>query len=189
MSLLTTSLSPLSAGLDSGPTCALGPVERRFRARPPRGFHPVQGVARNVRFGGHVPDNHGRTAAQRAGIAFEVRVHDVLSAIYGVNYRPHPAILYEDNRGHRRAIPDGILRLGSTLVVVEVKLSHTDRAWWQLRRLYIPLLNQLTIPSVRVVGIEICHNFDPDTRWPEPFSFLTSIHALNSGLGVIQWRL
>jgi hypothetical protein len=185
----TTDISPLSSPKESGPWGRANPSGGLVRARPPRGFRPVTAGVQNVRFGGTVPVSSGHTPAQRAGLAFETKVHDVLAAIYGVDYRPHPAILYEDRGRLRRAIPDGVLRLGNTAMVVEVKLTHTDRAWWQLRRLYIPLLRHLTKPGVLVVGVEICRSFDPDLKWPEPFEILTSLHKLKGNLGVIQWRL
>lgn len=184
-----TELSPLSSGVSGSARGSVGHEVRRVRARPPRGFRPFYGVPSNVRFGGTVPENVGRTRAQRAGLAFEQKVHDVLSAIYGEHYRPHPAVLYHDRRGLRRAIPDGLLSLPGTTVVIEVKLTHTDRAWWQLARLYIPLLRHLAGRDVRLVGAEICFNFDPDTKWPEPFQVISSLHSLTSGLGVLQWRL
>lgn len=190
--LSATNFSPLSfpapftsrSGNTGGLLVGLG------RARPPRGLHlPSQTGVTNVRFGGTVPENRGHTHSQRLGLAFETKVSDVLDAIYDVDYRPHPAILYEDRGRLRRAIPDGILRIGRTLVVIEVKLSHTERAWWQLRKVYIPLLSRLTASDVKVIGVEICRNFDPDTKWPEPFEVITSLHKKAEGLGVLQWRL
>src|SRR5882757_885044 len=120
----TTDLSPLSSrtlGSSSAPIVRATPEVVRSRARAPRGFRGLKGLPTEVRFGGTVPHSKGRTYAQKEGLRYEQKVHDVLSAIYGSNYRPHPSILYRDRRGLRRAIPDGILRLGAMLVVVEVK--------------------------------------------------------------------
>lgn len=187
-----TNLSPLSfpgfmdasrAGATGDRAAALG------RARAPRGLHLPSGEPYNVRFGGHVPQNTGNTSAQRAGHAFETKVHDVLLAIYDVDYRPHPAILYSDRSGLHRAIPDGILRIGRTLVVIECKLTHTERAWWQLQKVYIPLLSRLTQDDVVVRGVEICRNFDPDLKWPAPFDVIDSLHRTSERLGILQWRL
>lgn len=189
--MTATLLSPLSfpglsfppeAGKLGASSAALG------RARAPRGLYLPKGPPQNVRFAGSVPTSRGATVSQRLGLAFETRVHDVLDAIYGIDYRASPSILYEDRRGTHRAIPDGLLRIGRTLVVVECKLSHTERAYWQLQKLYIPLLRHLTQKDVRIVGVEICRNFDPDLRWPEPFSCLESLHKPFT-LGVLQWRL
>lgn len=190
MSLLTN-LSPLSSEEFGLHAAQARPSVRRAQppARPPRGFRPLSGEPTNVRFGGTVPEKVGRTRAARMGLAYERRVHDVLSSIYGESYRHDTPILYSDRRGARRAIPDGILSLGRTTVVIEVKLSHTERAWWQLRRLYLPLLRCLLPATQRVVGVELCCNFDPELRWPEAFTILKSLHTTPSELGVLQWRI
>lgn len=88
------------------------------------------------------------------------------------------------------AIPDGILRIGGTLVVIEVKLSHTERAWWQLNRLYAPLLRQLVIPSVSLRCVEICRHYDPDAQFPSPSRLVDSLHRIPDGVtGILQWKL
>lgn len=191
----STDLSPLSSR-------TLGfPGPRTVRATPevgrqevgrlhlPRGFRPIKGLPTDVRFGGTVPQNEGRTYAQKEGLRYEQKVHDVLSAIYGDDYTPHPSILYRDRRGLRRAIPDGTLRIGAMLVVVEVKLSHTERAWWQLIRLYVPLLSRLYPPGTRIAPVEICRSYDPAISLPYG-ELITSLHRPPlGGLGILQWRL
>ena len=186
-----TDFSPLSSRMETALSSrGVGvPEVRRSRARLPRGFRPIVGVPSNVRFGGTVPRNLGRTAAQKLGLAYEQRIHDVLSAIYGDHFVPHPAILYNDRRGLRRAIPDGTLRLGDILLIVEIKLSHTERAWWQLTRLYAPLLREL-FPTLTIRGVEICRSYDPNVVFPEPQHFIQSLHALPPrGVGVLQWKI
>lgn len=186
-----TDFSPLSSG-GFGPAGgrSLSGGRLRTTSRPPRGFHPIYGEPSNVRFDDRpLPPSGHYTRAQRLGLAYEERVHDILSSIYDVDYRAHPALVFEDRRGYRRAIPDGILKLGRTLVVVEIKLTHCERAWWQLRRLYIPLLSRLTHEDVIVRGVEICMNFDPDLRWPDKFDVLKSLHNTTNNLGVLQWRV
>lgn len=167
-----------------------GKMVRRAPVRPPRGFKLIKGSVSNVRFGGEVPHNRGYTAAQREGLRYEQRVHDVLSALYQANYRASPAILFEDRTGLRRAIPDGLLRIENYLVVVEIKLSHTERAWWQLNRLYAPLLAQLVNPGTAIHTVEICRSYDPEIRFPGPFSVAKSLHKLQPNVtGIIQWKI
>lgn len=192
-----TDLSPLSsprARIDASSPPARHPeagrAVRRAPVRPPRGFKLICGAVSNVRFGGEVPHNRGYTHAQREGLRYEQRVHDVLLAIYGSNYRPSAAILFEDRTGLRRAIPDGLLRVEASLVVVEIKLSHTERAWWQLNRLYAPLLAQLTNPGTAIHTVEICRSYDPEVRFPGPFSLTKSLHKLQPNVtGIIQWKI
>jgi hypothetical protein len=160
----------------------------RASPSPPRGFKLIRGTPSCVRFAGEVPHNRGRTFAQKAGLRYEQKVHDILSAIYGPAYRPAPSILYEDRSGLRRAIPDGLLDLGDRVVVVEVKLTHCEKAWWQLNRLYVPLLRQLT--SKPLWGCEVVRTYDPDVIWPGPHVITKSLHKWDTGnTGVIEWKL
>lgn len=197
---LATDFSPLSSRLEEVLSSCTGSssvgrtvpeVRRGSRApRPPRGFRPIYGVISNVKFGGEVPVNRGTSYAQKAGIAYEERIHDVLSAIYGINYRASPAILFNDGMRLRRAIPDGLLRIGGSLVVIEVKLSHTEKAWWQLRRLYGPLCAALALPGTPIHYVEICRTYDPEVKFPEPHDIVTSLHRLPlNRVGVLQWRI
>lgn len=158
--------------------------------RPPRSFKEIKGTPSNVRFGGTARVARGHTVAQRLGLAYEVRVIDVLSAVYGIDFRPAPSILYEDRTGLRMAIPDGILKIKNTLVVIEVKLTHTERAWWQLTRLYAPLLRLLVNPGVDVRCVEICRSYDPAVAFPGPSATVSSLHRLPSDrTGILHWKI
>lgn len=187
----TTDLSPLSApGVVT--QSALRPADgfRSKGLKPPRGLHLPRGPVSNVRFGGHVPTNGGRTAAQKMGLAFESKVHDVLEAIYDVDYRRSPAVLYEDRSGLHRIIPDGILKINDRLVIVEVKLRHCERAWWQLERVYKPILRTLALPGTPVQCVEIVRSYDPDETFPGPHTVVTSLHRLPPvSIGVLQWKI
>jgi hypothetical protein len=141
----------------------------------------------NIRFGGTVPVSRGGTAAQRAGRAYEQRVHDVLGAIYGEHYRSHPAMLYEDANGLRRAIPDGLLRTEGGHILVEVKYSHCELAWWQLNKLYAPLLGRILRGPI--VCVEICRSYDPGVAFPA-HALVDSLHRVPRGVtGVVQWKI
>ena len=197
----STSFSPLSTpGLDSGDSTRRDPPGVGVRAPrsrgthsfpPPRGLHIPKGEIRNVRFGGAVPHNRGRTYAQRAGLRYEQKVHDVLGAIYEGRYRKSTSILYEDRTGLHRAIPDGVLVLDRVWVALEIKFSHTERAWWQLMRVYVPLLRGLAPPGTTVVPCEVCSTYDPEVRLPGPHVLTESLHSLSEGwrMGVIHWKL
>lgn len=182
-----TNLSPLSSGPNL-PTAQSSPSERVSRVTPPRGFKFIRGTPSSVRFGGDVPHNRGRTYAQKLGLRYEQKVHDVLSAIYQSRYRASQSILFEDRTGLRRAIPDGLLELPDRLVIVEIKYSHCELAWWQLNRLYAPLVLRLIPRPIYVC--EIVHSFDPDVKWPGPQVLVDSLHKLPmNGTGVLQWKL
>lgn len=188
--MLLTSLSPLSGVPFGPPAGAPSPEAKRgSRAlRPPRGFHIVE-YPRNVRFSGEpAPRNRGHTQAQKMGLRYEQKVHDVLSAIYEAQFTPSPCILFEEGTRLRRAIPDGILMLGNCVVVVEVKYTHTEFAWWQLKRLYEPLITRI-YPGKTIRCVEVCHTYDPGTIF-HAHRLVESLHALpETDVGVIQWKL
>lgn len=184
---ILTNLSPLSSGALPAPA-QTSPSVGAFRAAPPRGFKFIRGTPSSVRFGGEVPHNRGRTYAQKLGLRYEQKVQDVLSAIYAQNFRPAASILFEDRTGLRRAIPDGLLDLGDCIVIVEIKYSHCELAWWQLKKLYLPLVLRLIAKPIHLC--EIVHTYDPDVSWPEPHGLCASLHRLPVGeVGVIQWKL
>jgi hypothetical protein len=88
------------------------------------------------------------------------------------------------------AVPDGILKINNTLVIIEVKLTHTERAWWQLRRLYLPLLAQLVVPGTNISTVEICRSYDPDISFPGPSAPTTSLHRLTPSVtGILHWKI
>lgn len=184
-----TQLSPLSSSY-ARPAARIVPSASVVRASRPRGFKSLKGILRNVRFGNptDVPHNKGRTYAQKAGLRYEQKIHDVLSSIYDDNYCVAPAILFEDGTGFRRAIPDGLLQFGRTIVIVEIKLTHTERAYWQLVRLYRPLVAHL-MPGTHIACVEICRSYDPAVTFPEPHDVTTSLHKLTERVGVLTWKL
>jgi len=64
--------------------------------------------------------------------------------------------------------PDALLLFKSgAVLIVEVKLTHTANAWWQLRKLYEPVVKALTNHSHPVYVVEICKSGDPLISFPE----------------------
>lgn len=191
-----TDLSPLSSpvgflsGTPTGTGGENGFLRTSLAVSPPRGFKPLNGPVSEVRFGGRVPVPRGGTAAQKAGRHYEQRVQDVLQEIYVDKFRASPSILYRDKKSRlRRAIPDGLLDVGNYLLVIEIKLTHTEKAWWQLERLYAPLVQHLFL-NRRILLVEICRSYDPTIQFPLPHERITSLHAPSiPHVGVLQWRI
>ena len=143
----------------------------------------------NVRWSDDVPRSNVRArGAKKIGLSYERRVLDVLSAIYGSAFRASPVIRYDVGRKWKAAIPDGVLRLGDTILVIEVKLAHTERVWEQLMGRYAPLVRILE-PHLRLRTIEVCRSYDPAISLPGPHTLTTSLHKPGTGLEVLQWRL
>jgi hypothetical protein len=124
---------------------------------------------------------------RKLGLAYEQRVSDVLSAIYGSQFRPSPTIQYSRHGRRRFAIPDGILYWRDLAIVVEVKLAHTELVWDQLIERYRPLV-RLLHPTLKVRTVEICRSYDPAINIPH--SRITSLHSgCSPGLEVLLWRI
>lgn len=140
--------------------------------RAPRGFRVAEGVRSawieaSGPFG-RTPAPLRGTAAQKAGIRYERKVHEHLSSLFGSAYRPSQWFRFEDRNGALRwCQPDGLLSLGPLVVIFEVKARLVPDAWWQLRRLYEPVVRR----GLRPAALGLCtitRNFDPHIIFPEP---------------------
>lgn len=149
-------LSPLSAS-------TLGPVD----VPPPAKFRPIIGAPRHAKFvKDWERDTHGITAAQKSGIRYEEKIQDKLLELFP-SYRANPPISFYDGGGILYCIPDGVLQQPKQTFVFEIKFQHMPEAWWQLRKLYQPVVEAMNI-DVPVHVVEICRTYDPATPFPEP---------------------
>jgi hypothetical protein len=115
---------------------------------------------------------YGRRAA---GLRYETRVQDLLCEISDL-YVPSPWLRY-GIKGEGRARwcqPDGFLldlRKGQ-ITLIEVKYKHTIDSWWQLRKLYEPVLKKIFPPShFQYACIEIVSWYESNIKFPETFYF------------------
>lgn len=157
---------------------------------PPPSFRSLHSVPEILRY---QPQPYcraqGQTTAHKVGLRYEAQVHDWLGDTFGY-YDPTPLIEFRDNGEYRRAIPDAVL-VKDHVVVFEIKHQHVPEAFWQLRRLYAPLLREYF--SSRLVScVEICRTYDPATPFPVPVVLIDDIKEWCSkprkDLGVFQWR-
>lgn len=140
----------------------------RVQVLPPPRFRPLQGTPRNVTMKRTLGEpSKGLTAAQKAGLRYEAKAQLHLRSVFGPSYRTAPLLHFEDDSGWRTCIPDGIY-VGSfgLLVIFEIKSQHCPEAWWQLRRLYQPVVEALRF--VKDVSVcEVTKSFDPMMPFPE----------------------
>jgi len=135
-----------------------------------------------------MPSTPRRRGQKKVGLDYERRVQDVLGAIYGERFLRSPVIRYRQNGAARRAIPDGLLYLDDSVIITEVKLSHTEDVWEQLIERYLPLV-EILCPHHRVRAVEICRSYDP-ARSAIPHTLITSLHHKpHNGLEVLRWRI
>jgi hypothetical protein len=124
------------------------------------------------------------TGSRRAGILYERRVHGYLKRQFNatglspVFYAPGKWIRFRTSDPRestfRYAQPDGLLfdLPRSQITIIEAKLSHTQNAWWGLRRLYEPLIRFLFGPSWGYAVCEVTRYYDPAVRWPEKLNMV-----------------
>lgn len=122
------------------------------------------------------------------GLRFERKVCETLAERYPF-FLPNLAIRYRDSGGSGVCIPDGILFREREIVVFEMKLSHTPRAYYELIGLYAPVISRAFGRPVRVA--EITRNYDPTLPFPGEFGVAKDVREfLDSDwkVGVILWR-
>ena len=115
--------------------------------------------------------------AQRAGLRFEKKVHEKLreaAAQHHGSYLPGPWFSYQlGNSTGGICQPDGILEIDGHSTIVEVKLTHVDRAWLQLRRLYQPVVQSAMRRSCSI--LEIAKQGDPHLAFPEKVNLIRKL--------------
>lgn len=98
---------------------------------------------------------------------------------------------FVDKSGKRWCQVDALMldREKKVGIIYEVKYQHTSDAWWQLRHLYLPVL-EAAAPEIRWGLMEIVHWYDPQVPFPErpvltpeltsvPKANCVAVHILN----------
>lgn len=129
--------------------------------------------------------------AQKLGIRYERRAHAHFAEAFPGRYGAGQWIAFRERRSGkvRYAQPDGLVvdYERGLLTLLEMKLRHTDRAWWALRYVYEPLFSFL-FPSWRVACCEVVRWYDPAVPWPEAYRRVASPSFLDGGeIGVHIW--
>lgn len=133
---------------------------------PPLKFRHIRGVPRNVAMQGpFVGTKPVGSAAQKGGIRYERKAQEWLKE-HVPGYLASPQFTFRDDSGGRSIVPDGIATFGDhTLVVFEIKIQHMPDAWWQLVKLYKPVL-QAWHPEAHIICIEVTKTYDPAVPFP-----------------------
>ncbi len=125
-------------------------------------------------FGTQIQMPKPKGAAPRLGLKFEALVCKELGKKFGRRFAPAcPISFQETHRGTAYArpscaIPDGLLLSGDSrsLCIIEIKLRHSQDAWAQLNRFYLPLLRKIVGDSLILRTLEICKYYDPGVLLP-----------------------
>lgn len=154
-----------------------------------------QGEIRYAHRSSQIPyaGQRGRSSAvQKAGLAYQKKA-DAYCSSPSDQWRvvSGPWFCFGDDslRPHY-CQPDLLLDDASeeVCVVVEVKLAFSELAWWQLRRLYEPVLST-ALPTRRLLVLALCRSYDPSTRCPEPVHLCKDLmDAQPEVFNVLVWR-
>lgn len=181
-------LSPLTTEAPEGSAIATPALSQMSRSRP------VVGKLRNITIEfTHTAGSSGLTAAQKAGLRYEAKAQLHLRELL-TDYCPSPIFYFIDDNGSRKCVPDGIYlprKFGDPIFVFEIKTQHMPEAWFQLRKLYEPVV-RAKFPLSPVGCIEVCRSFDPEMQFPEKPVLLDDIQQAvrreTRSLGVYVWR-
>lgn len=169
-----------------------GPELREVLVPPRPNFRGISGRIRDTSFNTcafYEEETRGNTAARELGLRFERKVLDEIGADFPIFWR-QPKVRFFDDSGMRLCIPDAVAREGDDIIVIEVKIQHMPEAWWQLERLYRPVLETHFKPR-RLRALEIVQSFDPAMPFPisvEVFETIASFKDSDVPFGVVVWK-
>lgn len=116
---------------------------------------------------------------------YERLVQNYLSEVFREEYIASPWLhfLAEGSSKWRWCQPDGLLIdiERGIITCVEVKYAHTPNAWWQVRQLYLPVLERIFPKTLWELQVcEVVKWFDSAVEFPEPLKLVASIGVPSS---------
>lgn len=133
-----------------------------------------------------------RSGAQKAGLAYQKRVGAWLTASVGASSVLAGSWYSYTDCSNRRGYcqPDFILSHEfETLVVVEAKLRWTADAWWQLTKLYLPVLRSVHRGLPSLLRLTVCRSYDPAIRIEEPVNLIDTLGEVRpDAFNVMVWK-
>lgn len=131
-----------------------------------------------------------RTGKRLQGIIYEQKVQEHLMLLDPL-YVPGFWINFLADAGWKYCQPDG-LRIdvdSGVITLVEIKYQHTSDAWWQLKALYLPVLEKLFPASLWTFEFcEIVKWYDCATPFPEEVQLVANPFASSDKFKVHIWR-
>ena len=168
-----------------------------IRCPPPSRFLPADSV-RSARLLESQPPFIRRRRARGAkarGVSYERKVHGYLERFcatqVGMLYRREQWVEFVDLSGKRWCQIDGLMvdTIKKHVTIVEVKYKHCSDAWWQLWRLYLPVVRAI-YKEYSHACLEVVRWFDPATAFPSEIQSvrLPSDLLLGHVIGVHVWN-
>jgi hypothetical protein len=163
---------------------------------PPARFRPARGVEW-ARFSDNAPTfkRKGRVTGRRLqGVKYEIAAQAMVNRKFKL-YIENPWLIFYSEGGLHYCRPDGLLfdfKLG-VIIIVEMKYQHTTDAWWQVRKLYEPVLRRMFPETLWTFHfLELVKWFDSAVKWPEQIRMIENIedtfHISHEQTGVHIWK-
>lgn len=163
--------------------------------RKPKGFRPAEGIL-EVQPSDRAPSffrTRNYTGKFKAGVEYEAAVHSYYSKVYGDKYKANPWYTFKDKNGSRWCQPDALIvdPESNTITILECKLKHCAKSWWQLHKLYLPVVKFAYGADWVYKVIEVTAILDPATLYPCEYNKIDCIpRALAYPVtNVILWRV
>jgi hypothetical protein len=106
--------------------------------------------------------------AKKAGMIYQRKVEawPGWTGVGGIELSPWFCFT-DGSRERHYCQPDLLIFHKDLLIVGEIKIRWTADAWWQLRKLYLPVLSKV-FPGRILAPLCVCRSFDPAVVFPEP---------------------
>lgn len=134
------------------------------------------------------PQRHTGRRAQ--GVRYEKRVHQEFGERYP-GYLPSPWFQYFDREGEKWCQCDGLLinPWQGQISIIEAKYQHTEVAYEQLFKIYLPVVASIFGGIYKVACVEVVKWFDPAVLCPaEPFLCKDPSTASTTRFNVHIWK-
>lgn len=176
------------------------PDVKRLALPPPR-FHEAVSVERALRrpFRPGPSARRRPTPAQLAGLRYEKKVKEWLALELRPWFEEGVWFEYHDYSGMHYCQLDGLSLdpVSQTAILFEVKLRWCADAWWQLCRLYAPVL-RVAFPTTSFIPVVITRTYDPAIVVPSPPVIVSSLaqatapgssdRLIEDDVRVLLWR-
>lgn len=159
---------------------------------PAAGFHPAGQVLHAAFCPPPALRKRRYTGSRLAGIRYEAKVHEYLTQVYGLRYVQSPWLrFFSAGEGHRWCQPDGLIidTQAGRITIVEVKYQFTSDAWWQIKRLYEPVLR--VIFPAELWHFDYCQVvkwYDPNVKFQEPIVLAHEVDMRHKHFKVHIWK-
>jgi hypothetical protein len=139
----------------------------------------------------------GSSPSQKAGLRYQRKVCAGLGRVFRDARRKATfhegqwlAFTTKSSGGYCYCQPDLVVECADDVYVIEIKLSSTTDAWWQLVHQYGPIVRRLYGKEPRLVNV--VKNFNPDVEFPDADEWTLCFDptdVTSHKRSIVPWRL